>query len=98
MEQYGRIFNLAGGFTLIVAGFLFVPTPGPSHIIIVIGLWMLAGEFLPLARFFDRLEVKLRGSGRWIRIVWIKSSSVVRVLIILTILLCLAALGYWILA
>jgi hypothetical protein len=96
--KYGRIFNLAGGFTLIVAGFLFVPTPGPSYIIIVIGLWMLAGESLPLARFFDRLEVRLRGLGRWIRNVWIKSSSVVRVLIILTILLCLAALGYWIIA
>jgi hypothetical protein len=96
--KYGRIFNLVGGFTLIVAGFLFVPTPGPSYIIIVIGLWMLAGEFLPLARFFDRLDVRLRRSGRWIRNVWIKSSSVVRALIILTILLCLAALGYWIIA
>ena len=47
----------------MAAGFAFVPTPGPSYIIIVIGLWMLAGEFLPLARFFDRLEVKLRELG-----------------------------------
>ena len=56
----GRILNVAGGLTLIVAGFTFLPTPGPSYIIIVIGMWMLAGEFLPLARFFDRVEVRLR--------------------------------------
>jgi hypothetical protein len=32
--------------------------------------WMLAGEFLPLARFFDRLEVRLRELGRWIKERW----------------------------
>jgi Flp pilus assembly protein TadB len=63
-STYARIFNLAGGPALIVAGIAFLPTPGPSHIIIVIGMWMLAGEFLPLARFFDRLEVRLRRLGR----------------------------------
>jgi hypothetical protein len=42
----------------------FIPTPGPSYIIIVIGMWMLAGAFLPLARFFDRLELRLRRLGR----------------------------------
>jgi hypothetical protein len=36
-SRYGRIFNLAGGSALIVAGFAFLPTPGPSYIIIVIG-------------------------------------------------------------
>ena len=65
--KYGRPLNLVGGPALIVAGFAFIPTPGPSYIIIiiVIGMWMLAGEFQPLARFYDRLEVRLRklGSG-----------------------------------
>jgi hypothetical protein len=59
-SKYGRTFNLVGGLVLIVAGFVFLPTPGPSYIIIVLGLWMLAGEFLVLARFFDRAEVSLR--------------------------------------
>jgi hypothetical protein len=65
--KYGRIFNLVGGLALIVAGFAFLPTPGPSYIIIVIGMGMLAGEFLPLARLLDRAEVRLRELGRWIR-------------------------------
>jgi hypothetical protein len=93
-SRNGRLFNLVGGPALIVAGFAFLPTPGPSYIIIVIGLWMLAGELLPIARFFDRLEVRLRELGRWIKVSWINSSTVIRVLIILAILLGVTALGY----
>jgi hypothetical protein len=65
-SRYGRLLNLVGGSALIVAGFAFLPTPGPSYIIIVVGLWTLAGELLPLARFLDRAEVDLRSGGRWI--------------------------------
>jgi hypothetical protein len=90
-SRYGRIFNLAGGPVLILAGFAFLPTPGPSYIIIVIGSWMLAGEFLPLARFFDRLEVKLRKMGRWIKDLWVGSPAVAKVL---GVLILVAALGY----
>jgi hypothetical protein len=90
-SRYGKIFNLAGGPALIVAGFAFLPTPGPSYIIIVIGSWMLAGEFLPLARFFDRLDVRLRKLGRWIKDLWVGSPAVVKVLVVL---IFVAALGY----
>ena len=57
---------------------------------------MLDGEFLLLALLLDRAEVRVSELRRWIRSVWNKSSTVVRTLIILTILLCIAALGYWI--
>ncbi len=90
-SRYGKIFNLAGGPALIVAGFAFLPTPGPSYIIIVIGSWMLAGEYLPLARFFDRLDVRLRKLGRWIKDLWVGSPAVVKVLVVL---IFVAALGY----
>ena len=82
---------MVGGPVLIVAGLAFIPTPGPSYIIIVIGMWMLAGEFLPLARFFDRLEVRLRELGRWVKECWKSSSTLVRVLLVLV---CAATLGY----
>lgn len=90
-SRYGRIFNLAGGPALIVAGFAFLPTPGPSYIIIVIGLWMLAGELLPLARLFDRLDVRLRRLGRGIKGLWIGLPAAIRILVILTFV---AAVGY----
>jgi hypothetical protein len=84
-SKWGRIFNLAGGLALIVAGFLF------AYFIIVIGLWMLAGEFLPLARTFDWAEVRLRELGRWVRDRWSRLPAVVKVLIISA---SVAALGY----
>ena len=93
--KYGRILNLVGGSALIAAGFAFLPTPGPSYIIIVIGMWMLAGEALLLARLFDRSEMRLRELGRWIKEIWTNSSTVVRLSIILAILTCVVALGYW---
>ena len=85
-SRYGRILNLVGGPALIAAGFAFLPTPGPSYIIIVIGLWMLAGEWLPLARLFDRTEVRLRGLGRWIKAGWTRSSIAVKTLVVLILL------------
>ena len=52
---------------------------------------MLAGEFLPLARFFERLKVRLRNLGRWIKECWKTSPALVRVMLAL---MCAAALGY----
>src|SRR5918997_6068314 len=93
-SHYGWIVNLIGGPALIVAGFAFLPTPGPSFIIIVIGMWMLAGEFLPLARFFDRLEVRLRKMGRWIKGRWGRLSAVVKVLVVLTFVVAVGYVAY----
>src|SRR5215217_4543286 len=93
-SRYGRIFNLAGGLALVVAGFAFLPTPGPSYIIIVIGLWMLAGEWLPLARMFDRAEVRLRELARRVKALWIGSPYAARTLVILVIPVCIATLTY----
>ena len=83
--------NLSGGPALIVAGLAFIPTPGPSFIIIVIGMWMLAGEFLPLARFFDRLDVRQRKLSRWIKGQLSRLHTVVKIPMVL---ICVAALGY----
>ena len=85
------ILNLVGGPGLIIAGFAFIPTPGPSYIIIVIGMWMLAGEWLPLARIFDWLEVKLRDLGRLSKDRWSRLPASVKSLVVLA---CVAALGY----
>ena len=90
-SKWVSLLNLVGGPALILAGFAFIPTPGPSYIIVVIGMWMLAGEFLPLARLFDRLEVKLRKLGRWTKGKWSRLPTIVKALVVLV---CVAALGY----
>ena len=91
--RYGRVLNLAGGPALIAAGFAFLPTPGPSYIIIVIGLWMLAGEFLPLARLSDRVEVRLSALWRGVKALW-TGSPAARAMLILAVVACIAALAY----
>ncbi len=89
-SQYGWMVNLIGGPVLIAAGFAFLPTPGPSFIIIGIGMWMLAGEFIPLARLFDRLDVRQRRLKQWIKGRWSRLPAVVKILVIL---ICVGALG-----
>jgi putative transmembrane protein PGPGW len=90
-SHYGWIVNLIGGPALIVAGFAFLPTPGPSFIIIVIGMWMLAGEFIPLARFFDRLDARQRRLKRWIKGRWTRLHAISKVL---AVLVCVVVPGY----
>jgi hypothetical protein len=90
-SQYGWMVNLIGGPALIVAGFAFLPTPGPSFIIIVIGMWMLAGEFMPLARFFDRLDVRQRKLKQWSKSRWSRLPAISK---LLAALVCVAVLGY----
>jgi hypothetical protein len=89
--KWVSLLNLVGGPALIVAGFAFLPTPGPSYIIIVIGMWMLAGDLLILARFFDRAEVRLRRLGGWIKSRWSRWPTAVKVLVVS---ICAAALVY----
>ena len=89
--KYGRFLNLVGGPALIVAGFAFIPTPGPSYIIIVMGMWMLASEFQLLARFFDRLDVRLRKLAGWFKNSWNTLTTLAKVWVGLA---CVAALGY----
>jgi Putative transmembrane protein (PGPGW) len=91
VSKWMRHFNLVGGLVFMVAGFAFLPTPGPSYIIIVIGLWMMAGELLILARFFDRVEVRLRRVGGWLKGRWRRLPTAVKVLVVSV---CVAGLGY----
>jgi hypothetical protein len=80
--RYWRPMSLLCGPVLIIAGFVFIPTPGPSYIIIAIGLWLLAGEFLLLARVFDKVGLRLGEFGRWIKGLWRSSPAAVKAIII----------------
>ncbi len=65
-----------------------------SWIAFVAGLWLIAGESLPLARLFDRLEVRLRRLARLLEDVWASASPAERGLLLLGILVCAAVVGY----
>jgi polyferredoxin len=92
--SFRRIFNITLGSTLVVFSTFFGWVPGPGLLTFFIGLALIAGELLPVARFLDWAEVRLRKLARRARDIWTRSHIVVKVLIVLAILAFVAALGY----
>jgi hypothetical protein len=91
--RLSRIFNIVVGSALVIFSAFFGWAPGPGTITFVIGLAMIGGEFLPVARFLDWAEIRLRKLARFVVRVW-RASVAGKVLIVVVTLICVAALGY----
>ena len=87
-SKHGRVLNLAAGISLLVAGFLL------TWIAVAAGLWLIAGEFLPLARLFDRAEVSLRRLVRPLKRALTNVSPAERVAVVIGTLAFFAAGAY----
>ena len=91
--RLSTIFNLIAGSVLVVVSAFFGWAPGPGLLTFILGLALIGGEFLPVARFLDWAEVKLRKLVHFVAVLW-RASVAGKALIIMTILVCVAALGY----
>jgi uncharacterized protein (TIGR02611 family) len=56
IEQAKRFMKILVGFTLLAAGVVMVFTPGPGWLIILLGLGVLAAEFVWARQLLDRLK------------------------------------------
>jgi uncharacterized protein (TIGR02611 family) len=56
VEQVWRIFRIVAGFTLLLAGVVMLVTPGPGWVVILLGLGLLAAEFVWARRLMDRIK------------------------------------------
>jgi uncharacterized protein (TIGR02611 family) len=56
VEQVRRLFRIIAGFTLLLIGFVMTFTPGPGWVVILMGLTLLAAEFVWARRLMDRLR------------------------------------------
>jgi uncharacterized protein (TIGR02611 family) len=56
VEQVRRIFRIVAGFTLLLAGLVMLVTPGPGWVVILLGLGLLAAEFVWARRLMDRIK------------------------------------------
>ena len=56
VEQIRRWLRIVAGFTLLVAGVLLVATPAPGGLVILLGLGLLAAEFMWAARLVNRVK------------------------------------------
>jgi hypothetical protein len=89
-----RTCYVAFGIAMAIGSLLLAPLPGPGWGTFFVGLGIVAGEVLHVARLLDRGEVRLREALQQTKGVWDKSAPAVRVLIALTITLSMVASVY----
>jgi uncharacterized protein (TIGR02611 family) len=56
VAQVRRIFLILAGFTLLILGIIMIFTPGPGTPIILMGLGLLAAEFVWARRVMERIK------------------------------------------
>jgi uncharacterized protein (TIGR02611 family) len=56
VEQVRRLSRIIGGFTLLLIGIVMLVTPGPGWLVILLGLGLLAAEFVWARRLMDRIK------------------------------------------
>jgi len=56
VEQVRRLSRIVGGFTLLLIGLVMLITPGPGWLVILLGLGLLAAEFVWARRLVDRIK------------------------------------------
>jgi uncharacterized protein (TIGR02611 family) len=71
VQQAKRYFKIVAGFTLLAVGIVMIVTPGPGWLVIVLGLALLAAEFV----WAQRLLNHLKAGGQRIRQAVLPSSS-----------------------
>jgi hypothetical protein len=67
VEQVRRLSRIVGGFTLLLIGIVMLVTPGPGWLVILLGLGLLAAEFVWAKRLMDRIK---RQGERVRSVVW----------------------------
>jgi hypothetical protein len=89
-----RAYYVAFGIAIAIGNLVLAPLPGPGGGTLFVGLGMIAGEVLHVARLLDRTEVKLREALRHGKATWDKLALTGRVLITLIISLGVLASAY----
>ena len=56
VKQARRIFLILIGFTLLALGIIMIFTPGPGTPVILMGLGLLAAEFVWARRIMERVK------------------------------------------
>jgi uncharacterized protein (TIGR02611 family) len=56
VTQVRRVFLIVAGFTLLLLGIIMVFTPGPGTPVILLGLGLLAAEFVWARRLMERIK------------------------------------------
>lgn len=88
-----RIANIVVGSAIAIVSLFFGWAPGPGTLTFLIGMGLVAGELLPVARFLDWAEVRLRKLAGFVAKVW-RESLLGKVAVVTVAALCAAAIAY----
>jgi uncharacterized protein (TIGR02611 family) len=88
-----RLFYVVGGLVLAVGSLLLGVLPGPGMLTFFLGLGMIAGEFRPVARLLDWVEVGARVAAKRVGDIW-KSSAAGKILVVAVAAILVAAVLY----
>ncbi len=92
--MFRRVRYVAFGIAIAMGSLVLAPLPGPGWGTFFVGSGIVAGEVLLVAHLLDRGEVKLREALLRMKGVWNESAAAVRVLVAVTISLCVVASIY----
>lgn len=56
VKQIRRVFIVLAGFTLLLLGIIMIVAPGPGTPVILLGLGLLAAEFVWARRLVERVK------------------------------------------
>jgi hypothetical protein len=90
-----KVLVIVGGIVVVFTSLLLAPLPGPGWGTVLLGLVIIGGEILIVARFLDRAETKLRRPARRAKVVWARLPTAARLLIGTVVPVCGAVLGLW---
>jgi hypothetical protein len=83
------------GLLVAILSLLLAPLPGPGWGTFMVGIMILAGELMIVARLLDRADVVLRGPARRVQGAWAGLPGWARTLIGVAAPICGVALGLW---
>ena len=74
-----RFLRPVAGVLVATAGVVLMPAPGPGWIVFIIGLSLLASDFLWMAKILDGAELRARAVAGAVQKWWKKSGPGVRI-------------------
>jgi uncharacterized protein (TIGR02611 family) len=58
LQQTRRALRIAGGFALLALGIVLIVGPGPGWLVILLGLGLLAVDFVWARRLLERMKLE----------------------------------------
>jgi hypothetical protein len=95
--NFRKVLFIFGGLAIAVASLVLAPLPGPGLGSFLVGLLIIAGELLMVARFLDWAEVKLRRPARRAKGAWVGLPRWAKIVICVVVWIGGAAYGLWVL-